>query len=98
MNSIFWVLVIFPVFFMKYKYETPCINGQDLLCFLGSVCLFLEDHMQKWVLKKQKIEKAVTSLEVGNSENSSHLVGAGNVETLHPTHTAEEVPDKIFTV
>ena len=54
--------------------------------------------MQKWVLKKQKIEKAVTSLEVGYSGNSSHLVGAGNVETLHPTHTTEEVPDKIFSV
>ena len=54
--------------------------------------------MQKWVLKKQKIEKAVTSLEQGNSETSSHLVGTGNVETLHPTHTAEEVPDKVFTV
>ena len=32
------------------------------------------------------------------SETSSHLVGTGNVETLHPTHTAEEVPDKVFTV
>ena len=27
MNSIFWVLVIFPVFFMKYKYETPLAKG-----------------------------------------------------------------------
>ena len=23
LNSIFWVFVTFPVFFMKYKYETP---------------------------------------------------------------------------
>ena len=29
MNSIFWVLVIFPVFFMKYKYETP-IQGEKI--------------------------------------------------------------------
>ena len=26
LNSIFWVLVIFPVFFMKYKYETPDVR------------------------------------------------------------------------
>ena len=72
--------------------------GNTSSVFLDSVCLFLEDLLQKWVLKKQKIGKAVTSLEQGNSETSSHLVGPGNVETLHPTHTAEEVPDKIFTV
>ena len=66
------------VLLIMYQWARPRL-------FLGFVCLFPEDHMQKWVFKKQKIEKAVTSLKQGDSENSSHLVGAGNVETLHPT-------------
>ena len=79
-------------------YNHVSIWATPLLFFTFCLPFSWRSYIQKWVLKKQKIEKAVTSLEQGNSENSSHLVGAGNVETLHPTHTAEEVPDKIFTV
>ena len=86
-NYIYPTWISYFVFIIMYQY------GQHLFCFLCSVYLFLEDHIYRngcW--RNRRLKKQ------GNSETSSHLVGTGNVETLHPTHTAEEVPDKIFTV
>ena len=45
LNSIFWVFVTFPVFFMKYKYETPL--GKYFLKWSSIVTYFLQSGVQQ---------------------------------------------------
>ena len=46
LNSIFWVFVTFPVFFMKYKYETPQKMIADIT-YTVDVCWY---HLYSWCL------------------------------------------------